>query len=50
VQDEPTPRNLPEHTGKHYCVRCLQEVPADEYFGNDFLCDKCVQELAADQP
>jgi hypothetical protein len=45
VQDEPTPRNLPERTGKHYCVRCLAEVPADEYFRNDFLCDKCAAQI-----
>ncbi len=39
--DEPTPRELPERTGKHFCVRCLSEVPADEYFRNDYLCDVC---------
>ncbi|HSP17468.1 MAG TPA: hypothetical protein VLV78_22175 [Thermoanaerobaculia bacterium] len=42
--DEPPPRNLPERTGKHYCIRCLAEVPADEYFRNDQVCEKCAEE------
>jgi hypothetical protein len=41
MQDEPTPRNLSERTGKHYCIQCLREVPADEYLRNDMLCDEC---------
>ena len=40
--DEETPRRLKERTEKHYCVRCLKEVPRDEYLENDFLCDECV--------
>jgi hypothetical protein len=44
VHDEPTPRNLPERTGKHFCVKCRAEVPADEYFRNDFVCGKCAEE------
>lgn len=43
MQDERTPRNLPERTGKHYCVQCLREVPADEYQRNDMLCDECAE-------
>ena len=43
-QDEPTPRQLPERTGKHFCVKCRAEVPADEYFRNDFMCDPCAEE------
>lgn len=30
-----------ERTGKHKCVRCLAEIPSEEYFRNDFFCDKC---------
>lgn len=44
MHDEPTPRNLPERTGKHYCVNCLREVPVDEYQRNDMLCDVCAAE------
>ncbi len=43
-QDEPTPRQLPERTGKHFCVKCRADVPAEEYFRNDFVCDKCAEE------
>ncbi len=43
MQDERTPRNLPERTGRHYCVRCRVEVPSDVYFANDFECEECVQ-------
>jgi len=39
-QDSP-PRKLQERTEKHKCIRCLREIPAGEYFGNDFLCDVC---------
>gem|GEM_PF-652104 len=38
--DDP-PRNMNERTGKHRCIRCLADVGAEEYFGNDHLCDKC---------
>jgi hypothetical protein len=38
--DDPT-RNRPERTGKHRCIRCLAETPADEYMRNDHLCDTC---------
>ena len=30
-----------ERTGKHKCVQCLREVPAEEYLANDFLCNEC---------
>jgi hypothetical protein len=40
--DDATPRNLKERTEKHYCIKCLREIPAEEYLRNDFLCDKCV--------
>jgi hypothetical protein len=39
--DDPTPRKLTERTGRHLCLRCLREVPADEYFRNDQICDAC---------
>ena len=41
--DEAPPRRLKEQTEKHYCVKCLKEVPREEYLGNDFLCDECVE-------
>jgi len=44
VHHEPTPRNLPERTGKHYCIQCLREVVWDEYLRNDMLCDLCAQQ------
>ena len=43
-EDEGTPRKLPERTGKHRCIKCLADVPADEYLRNDHLCDACAQE------
>ena len=39
--DDAIPRNLAERTGKHRCIRCLAEVPADVYFANDQVCDEC---------
>jgi len=44
MHDEPPPRNLPERTGKHYCLRCLAEVRGEEYFRNEQLCDACAAE------
>ena len=44
MHDEPPPRKLKERTGKHYCIRCLAEVPAEEYFRNDHVCDTCASE------
>ena len=41
VVDAPPRRPLNERTGKHYCIECLKEVPAEEYFGNDHVCDDC---------
>ena len=38
---EETPRHLPVRSGKHRCIRCLAEVPAEEYFANDQVCDEC---------
>ena len=41
MHDDPPPRELPERTGKHYCVMCLGPVAAEEYFRNDHICDQC---------
>ena len=41
--DDPTPRHLKERTEKHRCIKCLTEIPRDEYLRNDFLCDKCAE-------
>ncbi len=43
MEEAPPPRRLNERTEKHYCVKCLREVPRDEYFENDFFCDPCVE-------
>ncbi|MGZ7031556.1 MAG: hypothetical protein ACXVIJ_06235 [Thermoanaerobaculia bacterium] len=43
MQDDETPRLLPERTGKHRCIVCLKDVAEEEYFRNDFLCDACVE-------
>ena len=39
--DELQRRRMPERTGKHICVMCLAEVPAEAYFANDHVCDAC---------
>jgi len=41
--DENTPRRLSERTGRHYCIVCLKEVEAEEYFRNDQICDVCAE-------
>ena len=41
MQDESVPRELPERTGRHLCIRCLAPVAADEYLRNDHICDAC---------
>jgi len=46
MEEAPPPRRLNErtekhYTEKHYCVKCLEEVPRDQYFENDFFCDQC---------
>jgi hypothetical protein len=38
---EKVERHLKERTGKHYCVSCLFETPAAQYFANDHVCDAC---------
>jgi hypothetical protein len=44
AMDDAPPRQLKERTEKHRCIKCLSEVPRDEYLRNDFLCDKCAEE------
>lgn len=48
MHDEPLPRKLNERSGKHLCTRCLADTPAEEYFGNDHVCDKCAEIIAAE--
>ena len=43
MHDEPPPRKLKERTGKHFCVHCLVETEAEEFFRNDHICDKCAE-------
>src|SRR6059036_753530 len=44
MHDEPPPRKLNERTGKHFCIRCLAETPAEEFLANDHICQKCADE------
>ena len=44
MHDEPVPRELPERTGKHYCIRCMALVSAEEYQRNDHICDACAED------
>lgn len=48
MHDEPLPRKLNERSGKHLCTRCLAETPAEEYFANDHVCDKCAEVITAE--
>ena len=41
--DDVPPRKMNERTGRHYCIICLKEVPAEEYFRNDHICDVCAE-------
>ncbi|MGK2858547.1 MAG: hypothetical protein ACSLFQ_15205 [Thermoanaerobaculia bacterium] len=40
IEDE-LPRGFDELTGRHRCIGCLADVPAAEYFANDFMCLEC---------
>ena len=42
--DDPTPRALPERTGRHLCTRCLAVIAPEEFFRNDHICDACAQD------
>jgi rRNA maturation endonuclease Nob1 len=41
------PRNLNERTGKHYCITCRKEIPAEELLRNDHVCDECGRKAEA---
>ncbi|HVT45722.1 MAG TPA: hypothetical protein VMT00_15185 [Thermoanaerobaculia bacterium] len=41
IDEDDVPRNLPQRTGIHLCIRCLREVGPDEYYGNDHVCFEC---------
>jgi len=41
MHEELTPRELPERTGRHYCVRCMAIISAEEFQRNDHICDAC---------
>ena len=41
MNGEEIPRAMPERTGKHYCISCLAETPAEVYFRNDHICEAC---------
>ena len=43
MRDDGPSKQLKERTGKHYCVRCLAEVPADVYLANDHICAECAE-------
>lgn len=47
--DATTPRKLNERTEKHKCIKCLREVPSEEYFSNDFLCNECAEKDQKDE-
>jgi len=41
VHDDRPRRILNERTGKHLCIECLKDVPAEDYFRNDHVCNDC---------
>jgi hypothetical protein len=41
MQDDAPLRELPERTGRHFCVKCLSPVRTEEYLRNDHICDAC---------
>ena len=43
AMDDAPPRKMNERTGRHYCIICLKEVAAEEYFRNDHICDSCAE-------
>jgi hypothetical protein len=45
--DDEIPRALNELSGRHRCIGCLADVPAAEYFANDFMCDECAGRSAS---
>jgi hypothetical protein len=43
MYEDGTPRELPERTGRHVCVRCLAEVTSEVYLRNDHICEACTE-------
>ena len=41
MHEDPLPRQPSERTGRHYCLKCLAEVPTEAYFHNEQVCDAC---------
>lgn len=41
MNEQETPRNMHELTGRHYCVQCLARVNREIYLANHFLCASC---------
>ena len=41
MNDDRPRRKLNERTGTNYCIECLKEVPAEDYFRNDHVCNDC---------
>lgn len=39
--DDEIPRGLSELSGRHRCIGCLADVPAADYFANDYMCNEC---------
>ena len=42
--DEEPRKELPERTGKHFCVKCLAQISAEEFQRNDHICDACAEQ------
>lgn len=32
-------------TGKHKCIKCIKEIPLEEFLKNDHICDECSDKL-----
>jgi hypothetical protein len=41
MSEEGPPRLLPERTGRHFCIHCLKQISATEYFEGDLVCRDC---------
>jgi hypothetical protein len=46
MNEQETPRNKHELTGRHYCVQCLARVDREVYLANHFLCSSCAKKGA----
>lgn len=43
MNEQETPGNKHELTGRHYCIQCLARVDREVYLANHFLCASCVK-------